>query len=165
VCDAADAHFMDWHGVCGGGLCSGGLSAGQTCAEDADCVELIHVYHEGIVPTGVYEIQAVDQTCPVGEEASYSPPLTIPISIWGDVVEDCLGDSCGPPAGVVNITTDVTAVLDKFRNWPPSRIKPRCDVHPGRLDHVITITDVSLVLDAFLGFEYPFEPTADPCVP
>jgi hypothetical protein len=59
-------------------------------------------------------------------------------------------------------------VLDKFRNLvPPSLpcpaiIKARADVEPQTPDQLINITDVTLVLDAFRGFPYPFSPSGPP---
>ena len=87
---------------------------------------------------------------------------------WGDVVKSCTTNPCCPPDGVVNVTTDVTAILDKFRNLPGAPIKARCDLagvppNDGVLDFKIAILDVMWCLDAFIGSEYPFAPSADPC--
>ena len=76
--------------------------------------------------------------------------------MWGDVVENCSILPCAPPDGVVNITTDVTAILDKFRNLERSPSKARSDLEPLLLDQLINISDVTFSLDAFRGDEYPF---------
>ncbi|UCC30163.1 MAG: right-handed parallel beta-helix repeat-containing protein [Phycisphaerales bacterium] len=123
----------------------------------------IHVYHELLVPDGNYVVQAIDEACNVGIEGVYSLTLEVDTSIWGDLVRNCTTTPCGPPDGVVGIATDVTAVLDKFKNLPGAPSKARCDLEPSSPDLLINITDVSRALDAFRGFGYPFEP--DPAPP
>jgi hypothetical protein len=145
VCDPAEAHYTDWsqYGT-------------------------IHVYHESVIPGGAYEIQTVNQSCDLGDELSYSLPLAVYTSVWGDTVSNCATDPCGPPDGVVNVPTDVTAILDKFRNLPGAPTKARCDLAGtpptgGILDFRIGILDVTWGLTAFGGGEYPFPPPAEPC--
>jgi len=125
----------------------------------------VHLYHESIVPSGTYIIEALDEGCDRTIEENYSAPLTISTSKWGDVVGDCTTNPCGPPDGIVNVTTDVTAVLDKFRNLEGAPIKARSDIDPNRPDQIINMTDVTHVLDAFRGFDYPFEPGPPPPCP
>ncbi|UCC29835.1 MAG: CRTAC1 family protein [Phycisphaerales bacterium] len=124
---------------------------------------IIHTHHEGIVPGGVYDLQAIDQECDAGAESSYSAPLTITASIWGDVVGHCAVIPCTPPDGVVGIPTDVTAVLDKFKNLEGAPAKARCDIEPWIPDLLVNIADVTYVLEAFRGFAFPFEPGPSPC--
>ena len=69
----------------------------------------------------------------------------------------------GPPDGTVDVTTDVTAVLDKFKNLEGAPAKARSDIDPTRPDQIINMTDVTYVLDAFRGSDYPFEPGPPPC--
>ncbi|UCC32271.1 MAG: hypothetical protein JSU86_08300, partial [Phycisphaerales bacterium] len=116
----------------------------------------VHVSHAGIVPDGDYAIQAIDQACDSSVESDYSISLQVTTSIWGDIVSNCIVQPCGPPDGVVNITTDVTAALDKFRNLPGTPMKARCDVEPDEPDLLVNISDVMFILDAFRGFDYPF---------
>ena len=122
----------------------------------------IHLYHEGIVPGGTYDVQEIHQLCDPAVEASYSLPLRLDTSIWADIVSNCATDPCGPPDGVVGIPTDVTAVLDKFKNLDGAPIKARADIEPQIPDHSISITDVTYVLDAFRGSPYPFSPSGPP---
>ncbi len=109
----------------------------------------------------------VDDSCPLKEDASYSnPPLTVIQPKWGDVLDACNKDPCSAPQGVTNIG-DVTGVLAKFQNLPGAPIKSRADLVglPGnedKLDHIISIVDVTWDLDAFIGGEYGFPPK-DPC--
>jgi hypothetical protein len=133
-------------------------AAGLQCAPH--CMDfggggLLYVTDDELVPGAVYDVQAIDCTCDFGNEAHYSEPLRVTTSRWGDVVSDCTTVPCGPPDGVVNVTTDVTAVLDKFKNLPNAVVKARADLEPNLPDRLINITDVTLALDAFLGLAYP----------
>ena len=78
-------------------------------------------------------------------------------STWGDLVSDCTTCPCGPPDNSVNVTTDVTAALDKFKGLDCAVSKPRADIEPDRPDWLVTINDVTHCLDAFKGFPYPFD--------
>lgn len=78
-------------------------------------------------------------------------------SLWGDLLETCAVTPCSPPNGEVGIPTDVTAVLDKFKNLEGAPIKARCDLEPDSPDLAVNISDVSAALDAFRGFPYPFD--------
>jgi hypothetical protein len=121
------------------------------------------VYDEAIVPDGQYVVQIIDRACTISAEEEYSAPLMAATSRWGDAVQDCTSVPCGPPDGTVGVSTDVTAILDKFRNLPGAPIKARCDFEPALPDHLINITDVMVCLDAFRGAVYPFDELPDPC--
>jgi hypothetical protein len=130
---------------------------------DWNALGTVHVFHEGIVPGGVYHVQVVDDSCSTALEASYSDPLVVEMSAWADLVWDCSTTPCSPPrldtpdTGIV----DVTAVLDKYKNLPGNVIKARadlegCAVAPcAVVDQLINITDVTFCLGAFLGDQYP----------
>jgi len=132
---------------------------------------VVYVFHEGVIPGATYEIQSIEAGHDISVEDNFSAPVEIRTSIWGDIVRDCATYPCGPPDGSVDITTDVTAVLDKFRNLGPPAIpvaavaKARADIEPQTPDQLINITDVSQVLNAFRGFGYPFSPGPPPCSP
>ncbi len=122
----------------------------------------VYAYHQSVIPGGVYEVQAVDALCALGNEEHYSATLSVATSRWGDIVDNCTTGTCGPPDGVVNISTDVTAILDKFKNLTGAPLKARCDIEPAAPDLLINITDVVHAVDAFIGIDYPFDmPT--PC--
>lgn len=126
----------------------------------------INIASEFIVPGGTYSIQAVDQLCPLADESSFSSPLVITNPIWGDVIgEPCsLGGICPPPDGSVDVVTDVTAVLEMFKNSGFAPGKARSDLEPSVIDLQINISDVTFVLNAFSGSSYPFAPsTTNPC--
>ncbi|UCC29966.1 MAG: FG-GAP repeat protein, partial [Phycisphaerales bacterium] len=141
---------------------------------DWSVVGYFHVYHEGIIPGGRYQIQAVEESCDIGLEESYSAPLELTMSRWGDLVRDCTTCPCGAPDGTVGIPTDVTAALDKFKNLEPPSIpcaavtKARADLDWETPNQRVDISDVTFSLDAFRGAQYPPEsfsdpPTEDPC--
>ena len=122
----------------------------------------LQVYHELIVPDGVYDLRTIDQTCFVGASTNYSAAMTLGTSRWSDLVSDCTTVPCGPPDGIVNVTTDIVAILDKFANKPNAVTKARCDVGPARPDLVIDVLDLTQALDAFGGTTYPYAMPA-PC--
>jgi murein tripeptide amidase MpaA len=132
-----DPHYMDW-----------------------DAYGTIHVYHEYVVPEGTYWVETVVQG--EGGELS-SPPLELDTSRWGDLVSNCTTTPCGAPDGQVGVSTDVTAVLDKFKNLHGAPSKARADMEPGMPDGLVNISDVTYVLEAFRGFAYPFVPGPPPC--
>jgi hypothetical protein len=131
---------------------------------------VVHVFHEGIVPGGVYHVQLADSTCSPHVDPSWSDPLVVGQSAWCDLVVDCSTFPCGPPDGVTGIV-DVTAILDKYKNLPGNVIKARADVEgcpAGNCyvaDRLINISDVTYCLGAFLGDPFPppgFPPPGEP---
>ena len=162
-----EPHFRDWHGVCSCGWCRGGFEEGKACSDDSECAtSTIHVYHELIIPGSIYRIDVIDQRClDLGNEPSYSDPdLEATTSIWGDVIRNCLTNPCGAPDGTVGIPTDVTAVLDKFKNLVPPSVpyvaitKARADLDVATPNRRVDISDVTCCLDAFRGVTYPPDP-------
>ena len=133
---------------------------------------VIHVFHEGIVPGGTYWIEVVEAGCDYAEypAGSFSTTLAMTQSAWGDVVRNCATYPCSPPDGSVGIPTDVTAVLDKFKNLGPPEFSPavsktRADLDWETPNQRVDISDVTCCLDAFRGVQYPppaFEPPGPP---
>ncbi len=148
VCDKNSAHYMDW-----------------------TTIDVVHLFHEGFVPQGVYDIQLVDSSCPLQDEDSYSVPLTMTQARWGDVCGPGPGGACSAVAdGSVDVQNDVLGVLGKFANTFPLQ-KARADIDPGDDGFnngpdlkVNVANDVLFALDAFTGAPYPFAP-GDPCRP
>ena len=131
----------------------------------------VYVYHAAIVPGGTYHLQTIKEGCGAGWEGNYSAPLIAGTSIWGDVVRNCTTNPCGPADGVVGIPTDVTAVLDKFKNLgPPALVnaailKVRADLDVETPNQRVDISDVTCVVDAFRGDDYPFLAPPSPVCP
>jgi hypothetical protein len=130
------------------------LQCAPHCA-DFGSIGLIHVADDEIIPGAIYDVQVINCLCDGGNEANYCEPLAIRTPRWGDLVKDCTTVPCGAPDGIVNITADVTAVLDKFKNLPNCVIKSRADLEPSVPDWLVNITDVTYCLDCFLGATFP----------
>ncbi len=142
---------------------------------DWSTVGVVHVFHEGIVPStlasstgpieipAVYDVQVVDCLCNLAEEARYSDALTMTTAGSGDTVTDLTTTPPGPPDEIVSIT-DATAIIGRFVSDPNSIGKARADLEPNCLDLRINITDVLASVIGFQGLMYPYEPkAADPC--
>ena len=104
----------------------------------------------------MYSVQAIDCAADPGSEEAYSTALTVTTSPWGDICHSFDGSHWTAPNGTVDVTLDVTACLDKFKNAPGAPIKARADVEPNVPDWQINISDVSILLDAFRAEPYPF---------
>ncbi|UCC29969.1 MAG: exo-alpha-sialidase [Phycisphaerales bacterium] len=123
---------------------------------DWNALGTVYLYGAAVVPDGVYDIQAIEIGCTLALDGNYSAGLQLTTSLWGDLVRNCITTPCGPPDGVVNIT-DITAVVDKFKNLDGAPIKSRCDLEPNQPDLLINVSDASEALDAFRGFGYPLD--------
>ncbi|RME40613.1 MAG: hypothetical protein D6788_02965 [Planctomycetota bacterium] len=130
---------------------------------DWSVLGVVHVFGEAIVPAAAYQVDVVDVSCDLTVAGNFSPPLTITTSAWGDVTGGCSVRPCLPPDSSIDVTTDVTAVLDRFRNATDAVEKPRADVEPALLDLLVNISDVTMTMDAFRGFAYPFNTVPDAC--
>ena len=125
--------------------------------------DTIHVYHERIIPGGVYALRATDDNCGGDPEANLSDALEVTMARWGDVVASCVTTPCTGPDGSVDIVTDIIALIDKFSNRPGAPIKPRADLEPAVPDQLINISDITRALDGFRALPYPFTPGPAPC--
>jgi hypothetical protein len=114
----------------------------------------VQVRGANVVPDTDYEVREIcgSHTTPAG---------TAKTSIWGDVVGPFMSGGWTNPDGQVDIITDVTAILDKFRNVPSAPAVYRVDLvgtnDTGvdcRPDGRIDIIDVTVDLDAFRGISY-----------
>ena len=128
---------------------------------------VVHMFHEGIIPGATYEIQSIETGHDISVEDNFSAPVEIHTSIWGDVVRNCATYPCSPPDGSVDVATDITALVDKYRNLWGAVMQARGDlVHfsGGPVpDQRTFVVDVTHALDAFRGFGYPFSPGPRPC--
>ena len=131
------------------------LQSTQHCA-DFGSLGLIHVTGCEVVPGATYSIQAINCAGDPGNEAEYSTALPVTTSSWGNICGPWDVDHWSPPDTTVDVTVDVTACLDKFKNAQGAPIKARADIEPGVPDWQINISDVAILLDAFAGDPYPF---------
>jgi len=123
---------------------------------DWGSVDTVQVFGEGIVPGGTYDVQAIGKSCYDVGVPRYSTARTVRTSRWGDLVGNCTVVPCTPPDGVVNVTTDIVGMLDKFGGRAGAPVKARADLEPSLPDFIISIADVVQGLDAFRGEPYPF---------
>ncbi len=132
---------------------------------DFGSVGTLHVTDCEIVPGGTYTVEAIDCAADPGNELNYSVPLLVSTSSWGDICNTYDGTHWTAPNGTIDVTLDVTACLEKFKNAQGAPIKARCDVDPNVPDGKVNITtDVTRILDAFRGYPYPF-PGPGTCPP
>ncbi len=126
-------------------------------------VGTIHLYHEAIVPGGMYEIQAIDDICEPTFEDDYSARVELKTGKWGDVCGPSFDGACtGPADGLVDVANDVLASVGKFSNMF-SVPKAMVDLSPHTPDRLIDIIDVMFAVEAFRGADYPFAPRGNPC--
>lgn len=118
-------------------------------------IDILYVYGDDIVPSSMYDIQLIHESCiNANNESQYTEILSIPTAKWGDIVTPFIHDP--------NITfqpdiTDVLAVVDKFLGVL-NPIKARSQVQPNIPDPTlgVGIADILNVVDAWLGTSYPF---------
>ena len=124
----------------------------------------VHVFHEAIVPQGIYTVDVIDNSCSTKVEGNFSDPLTMTTAYWGDTVFDLSEDPPLPPGGPPVDVVDALALLESFSSVPGAITKARADLEPACLDLKINVSDVLFSLAGFSGLSYPFVPTApDPC--
>ncbi len=137
----------------------------QPVFADWSGVDTVHIYHGSIVPSSVYHVESVDVACDLTNPSTFSVPVEVALSGWGDVggtFDSNLG-RWNAPDGRVDVAFDVVAILDGFANRPGAPMKPRTDLEPAVPDQKINITDVVSALDAFSGQGYPFVSPDTPC--
>jgi hypothetical protein len=116
-----------------------------------------------ITPGEEYEIQAIPEGCHPGDEACYTPALRLPTAVFGDAVATLTPPGpdafAFPPQGPLVDVTDMTAVVEGFRNanWTS---KLHCDLigladDPSFNNVVVDVSDMTAVVDAFGGAAYP----------
>jgi len=136
--------FLDWTTVTGG---------------------VVHISDCNIVPCATYLVDAVSDLCDPFFDP-YSQAITLPTTtVWADVAGFNMNDL---PNNLVDFT-DISALVDRFRNINTAPDASRCDLGGNRpsggLLLGINFLDVSYGVDAFRGVGYPFTgPTAPlPC--
>lgn len=122
----------------------------------------LHIYGTEIVPSSVYEIQAISEYCSRGNEGNYSTPLSVATGRWGDVVAP-FQPPHPAPLNQPNVS-DIAAVVDRFKDLPGSVMRPVSSFQPALLDPQgpVNIRDIAAVVDAFRGYGYLFAGPA-PC--
>lgn len=124
----------------------------------------IHAHHEGVIPASLYTVDVIDAACLLSDPLSFSPPLDVATSKYGDCCGSFTAGAYPPPQGSTDIVIDVIAVLAKFSNALGAPINSRADLEPANIDWRVNITDVLQALKGFSALPYPFTPSVgDPC--
>lgn len=126
----------------------------------SDVPLLLHATGSAVVPSSVYEVQYVDDTCTdLDDSGCYSDPIVITTSRWGDVV--------APFAEYVGGTqpnfADITELLIKFKGLATALVMPRADIStngshgtPNIPNGAMNFGDINGCVGAFKGAPYPF---------
>ena len=134
-------------------------------------MDLLHVRGTEVVPSSEYHVRVLSIGCTGREEgcAFASEPVRIKTARWGDVA-----DPKNPPdASVQPDITDVSRLIDKFRNLPTAQRKAEALLagEAGNPFGVITPTvlgvdfgfgHMSACVDAYRGAPYPYTISACP---
>lgn len=120
---------------------------------DWSAVGTVHVNGREIVPSSSYDVQWITTGCFENSEVSFSAPLSIPTTRWGDIEIPF-----NPPTNAVQPDVgDIAALVNKFRSAPNSPIKARAllsgDIPDPTLD--LSFSHISSCVDAFRGLPYP----------
>ncbi len=123
---------------------------------DWSVYDSVHVYEQSIVPSATYAVDMVADGCE-DSEANFSAALSITTSAWGDLTDQFGG---GPDTAAD--FSDISAIVDKFKNLPGAAEKPRADIAgdpfatSGAPDQYVDFTDIPYAVDAFRSLPYPF---------
>jgi hypothetical protein len=118
-------------------------------------VGVLHITGREVVPSSVYALQNVSINCQ-GNEAGcseVSAGLELTTNRWADIVAPFASET---PTVQPDIS-DVSALVDKFRNAPGAPIKVQAllvDEVPN-MDGDVDFTQISAGVDAFRGMPYP----------
>ncbi len=126
---------------------------------------VVHAAGCAVSPNEVYDVQAIEATCDIADEASYSPALALPATPrptpkwWADCVGGFAVSAWTPADGLVNMS-DLQAVVQYFGGAATSPHLTWVDVDPQTPNTVVNMTDVQRVVNAFSGLTYPFSAPA-----
>jgi hypothetical protein len=128
--------------------------------QDWSTVGLLHVSGSAIVPSSVYDVEAVDESCTGNEEncIAVTPAISLGTTRWGDVAE-----AYNPPAITAQPdVADIAAMVAKFRSLPGAPIKARAllagDDAFGNINSLSAdfgFTHIAACVEAFRGKPYP----------
>ncbi len=120
---------------------------------DWSTVGTLHVTGREVVPSSSYDVQWITVGCGESSESSFSAPLTIPTTRWGDV-----DAPYNPPsASVQPDVADIGAMVNKFKGVLGAPIKARA-LLAGEIPDAtpdFNFTHISACVDAFRGLGYP----------
>lgn len=123
--------------------------------QDWSSVGVLHITGREIVPSSVYTLENVAITCQ-GNEAGcteVSSGLEIKTNRWADIVAPFSDQTSAVQPDI----SDVSGLVDKFRNAPGAPIKVQAllvDEVPN-MGGDVDFTQISAAVDAFRGYPYP----------
>lgn len=130
--------------------------------QDWGTISLLHVTGSAIVPSSIYDVEALASDCAGSEDtcALVSVPVTIGTTRWGDVELPY-----NPPVGTTQPDlSDISALVNKFKDAPGAPIKARAILAPRNAfgdipDAAVAVnfsfTDIASCVNAFRGVPYP----------
>ncbi len=125
----------------------------QPYYSDWSTVGLLHVTGDAVVPSSIYDIQAVPAGCNTSDEANYSAALRVNTSRWGDVETPFNPPSASTQPDIA----DVAAMVNKFKSVSGAPIKARV-LLTGPVPNAgpdIGFDQIASCVDAFKGGGYP----------
>lgn len=110
-----------------------------------------------VMPSSTYAVRRVAYSCQGVESVctAVSQPLILKTQRWGDVMAP-FQDAHATAALTQPNISDVTAIIDKFKNSPTAPVVARGDLNPAVPDTVVNIAHVASVIDGFKAFAYAF---------
>lgn len=118
---------------------------------------IIHVTGIDVHPASTYWIEYTS------DGVTFSPPMTIQTSPWGDIAGGQGPSGLSLPDGIVSVL-DIVGALEAFRFQPGAPEMERADLVPERPDQSLDIFDIISVVGAFKGDTYPFG-VSENCIP
>ena len=126
---------------------------------------IVYVTGPEVVPSSVYQIEFVSESCieAFGVSAGPFDQLSVTTSRWADVAppyQDSISGALQP-----NVF-DITAIVDQVKGSPSALGRPQTQLTPLSIDpnHVPSVIDITSVVDGVKGRAFPFEPL-DVCAP
>lgn len=127
--------------------------------QDWSTIGLLHVTGSAIVPSSVYEVEAIDESCLGNEETCtvLTPAVSLSTTRWGDVIE-----AYNPPSITAQPdVADIAALVAKFRSAPGAPTKARAMLTGDDAFGNINISadlgfsHIAGCVEAFRGKPYP----------
>ncbi len=122
---------------------------------DWNTVGLVHVLGREVVPSSIYTVASVDDFCMGNEQGCLviSPGLEIATTRWADIETPYNPPSSSTQPDV----SDISALVNKFKNAPGAPIKARAAISGDipDLNTDIGFNHISACVDGFRGVPYP----------
>lgn len=115
---------------------------------------LVHVFGAEIMPSSLYQVQAIDAGCDVNGESDYSVALPLSTARWGDVGAPFNPPSTTPQPDVL----DISNLVSNLKNVVGAPTKVYAQLQPAILNpsDEANILDVVSAVDALKGIAYPY---------